>query len=195
MTYMGITFYSNEELPDDLYMHKADSCYKHMHGLPEWYNFNAPCILAHPADSSSIKEEYSSWALRARRFTPGVELNVRIVASNNASTPKSNRIACLYYVEKDYLPFTAHWQEVRTYQGNLLSDFGTVDPGQRVLAQDSFKLILPENRDYYIIAQINDIENRLNPKPPSTRAIDLEKLHQSYLWSVLDTANPVYITG
>ena len=80
------------------------------------------------------------------------------------------------------------------YQGNLLSDFGTVDPGQRVLAQDSFKLILPENGDYYIIAQINDIENRLNPKPPSTRAIDLEKLHQSYLWSILDTANPVYIT-
>jgi len=120
---------------------------------------------------------------------------VRIVASNNANTPKSDRIACLYYVEKDYLSFTSHWQEVRTYSGNILSDFGTVAPGQRILAQDSFKLILPNNSDYYIIAQINDIQNRLNPKPPSTKAINLEKLNQSYLWSILDTVNPFYMTA
>lgn len=192
---MSDTFCFNAELPDDLYMHKTDSCYKHMHGLPEWYNFNAPCILAHTTDSSSIEEGYTAWALRTRRFTPGVELNVRVVASNNSKLPKSGRVALVYYVEKDYLPFTAHWQELRTYRGSVMSDFGIAQPEQRVLAQDSFKLILPADKAYYIIAQINDIENRLNPKPPSTKAIDLDMLSQSYLWSVLDTANPYYITA
>lgn len=192
---MSSTIPCNGGLPDDLYMHKSDSCYKHMRGLPEWYYFNAPCILVHPPDSNYIEEGYSYEALKRRRFTSRAELNVRVVATSNAQLPIDNRVACVYYCEKDYLPFTAHWQPLRTYTGSLVSDFGTVEPGRRVLACQSFKLVLPEDRPYYIIAQINDIENRLNPLPPSSKAIDLDNLMQSYLWSVLDTTFPYEITA
>lgn len=183
------------EMPKDMCMHKILTAYKYKYSLPEWYNFYAPCILSNIKDYYKTDMNYpEESALKNRSFKRDVILNVRIVATNNSQLPLNDRTTALYYVEKDYAGFSAQWIEVKTEYGRSILNFNNVQPGERKITEQCFKLKLPLKGSFYVIAQINDINNTLNPRPNSTTQVDIKELDKSYLWSVIDVDNTYYLT-
>jgi len=172
-----------KSLPDDLYLRRWVD--PGINTAPDiWIAGNCPL----PDYIHKLNENYdtssSDTYLQSRQ-----DNYIYVRAKNNASEPRRRRVAQLYAAELDLIMWPSTWKEIYTDTGSNVSPFAAVAPHAVSVASETFVFpyVMPTTSGYSLIAQINDLNNQLNPKPQQSTPLDMAAFNANPLWASTNT--------
>lgn len=149
--------------------------------------FFAPGIRINHKDASQ-REGNAKAMLQDRKPLLQEPMYLEVSVKNHAPFPKNDRVIKMYVAEEHDICIPGNWRPLHSIsqgrEGGAAIPLGDVGAQQIAWTPQRFVYVRMSDKPYYLIAQITDVADMLNPLPTKT-VIDPNELQMQRRWSFL----------